>query len=155
MNAIIGKFTEDKNVALIGISTDKMKFGNQLLRELVKKGYTVFPVHPVIKEVNGIVCYSDVKSLPGYVTNLILVVNPVVTEQIVSQLNDTSIKRVWLHKGSGSGSSSDVAIATCRKNGIEVVYGLCPMMFLSPSGMHSFHFWLRKKFGKLPEEFKK
>ena len=49
MNTIIEKFVSDKNIALIGVSSDKKKFGNMLLLELTKKGYTVFPVHPIIR----------------------------------------------------------------------------------------------------------
>ena len=153
MNTIIEKFVSDKNIALIGVSTDKQKFGNALLTELKKKGYTVFPVHPFLAEVNGLQCYPEVKSLPDYVTNLILVVKPEVTEQIIPLLKDSSIQRVWMHKGAGKGSASAVAIEACEKIGVEVVHGFCPMMFLNPSGIHSFHFWLRKYFGKVPEGF--
>lgn len=153
MNTIIEKFTADKNIALIGVSSDKQKFGNVILRELVKKGYTLFPVHPSLKEVEGIHCIPDVRSLPEEVTNLILIVNPAVTDQIVSQLNDSPIRRVWMHRGSGKGSASSVAIERCKAAGIEVVYGFCPMMFFSPSGIHHLHFWLRKKFGNVPAEF--
>jgi len=153
MKAIIEKFVSDKNIALIGVSANKQKFGNALLQELTKKGYTIFPVHPSLTEVNGVKCYPDVETLPDYVTNLIIVVKPEMTETIVSQLNDSSIRRVWMHRGSGKGVASTAAIETCRKSGIEVVYGFCPMMFFSPSGIHSFHFWLRKKVGKVPAEF--
>ena len=153
MNAIIEKFVSDKNIALIGVSADKQKFGNALLHELTKKGYTVFPVHPSLAEVEGIKCVPDVKTLPENVTNLIVAVNPLAAEQLIPQLKDSSIKRIWLHKGAGKGSGSAAAIESCKENGIEVVYGFCPMMFFSPSGIHRFHFWMRKKFGKVPEEF--
>ena len=56
MNAVIEKFVSDKNIALIGVSANNQKFGNILLVELTKKGYTVFPVHPELSEVNGIKC---------------------------------------------------------------------------------------------------
>jgi len=153
MKAIIEKFVGDKNIALIGVSADKQKFGNALLHELTKKGYTVFPVHPTLAEVEGIKCYQDVKTLPDYVTNLLIVVKPTNTETIVRQLEDSSIQRVWMHRGAGKGAASATAIETCKENGLEVVHGFCPMMFFSPSGIHSFHFWLRKKFGKVPAEF--
>ncbi len=155
MNSIIEKFVNDKNIALIGVSQDKTKFGNALMTELSKKGYTVYPVHPAINEIGGVRCYSDVRTLPEYVSNLILVVKPEVTENIVRQLKDSPIKRVWMHKGVGAGSGSAVAIEDCRANGIEEVHGFCPLMFYSGSGMHGFHFWLRKKFGTVPAGFVK
>ena len=155
MNTIIDGFVSDKNIALIGVSADKTKFGNALLSELTKKGYTVFPVHPSLPEIEGIKCYTDVKLLPGHVTNLILVVKPAVTEHIIPQLKGSSILSVWMHKGAGQGSGSAAAIEACKEIGIEVVHGFCPMMFFSPSGIHRFHFWLRKKFGKVPAGFTK
>ena len=153
MKTIIEKFVSDKNIALIGVSANKQKFGNFLLHELTKKGYTVFPVHPSLTEIEGIKCFSNVKSLPCQVTNLILVVNPLAAEQLIPQLKGSSIKRIWMHRGVGKGSGSAAAIEACKENGIEVVYGFCPMMFFNPSGIHNFHFWMRKKFGKVPAEF--
>jgi len=153
MNAIIESFVNDKNIALIGVSADKTKFGNAIFTELTKNGYTVYPVHPTLIEIDGIKCYPDVNMLPVQVVNLILVVSPDVTEQIVLQLKGTSIRRVWMHRGVGKGSGSIAAIESCKENGIEVVHGFCPMMFFSPSGIHRFHFWLRKKFGKVPVEY--
>jgi predicted CoA-binding protein len=126
-----------------------------LLHELTKKGYTIFPVHPSLVEIEGVRCFPDIKALPGHVTNLLLVVKPQTTAQIIHELKDSSIQRVWLHKGAGAGSGSEASLEACKGNGIEVVHGFCPMMFLSPSGIHSFHFWLRKKFGKVPAGFVK
>jgi len=153
MKAIIEKFVSDKNIALIGVSANKQKFGNALLHELTKKGYTVFPVHPMLGEVEGIKCFPDIKTLPENVTNLVVVVNSLATEQLIPQLKSSSIKRIWMHRGVGKGSGSAAAIESCKESGIEVVYGFCPMMFFNPSGIHSFHFWMRKKFGKIPAEF--
>lgn len=155
MNPVIEKFKSDKSLALIGVSANKQKFGNTLLRELTKKGYTIYPVHPSLAEIDGIKCWTNLNSLPEHVTNLLLVVKPEVTVEIVSKLNDTRIQRVWMHRGAGKGSASLAAIEQCKTAGIEVVYGLCPMMFLAATGMHRFHYWLREKLGGVPAEFLK
>jgi hypothetical protein len=55
-------------------------------------------------------------------------------------------------RGVGKGAYSESAHKTCTENSIEVVYGFCPMMFFG-KGLHSFHLWLRKTFGKLPGEY--
>ena len=153
MNAIIEKFVGDKNIALIGVSANKQKFGNALLHELTKKGYTIYPIHPTLADVENIKCFPDVKSLPCQVTNLILVVNPSIAEQVIPQLKDSPIERIWMHRGAGKGTGSVAAIEACKDAGIEVVHGFCPMMFFAPSGIHSLHFWMRRKFGKVPSEF--
>jgi predicted CoA-binding protein len=154
MKQVIDQFINDKNIALIGVSRNPQKFGNALLKELSKKGYNVFPVHPELKEVEGTKCFSSLEDLPDNVKNLLLVVQPKVTEEIVGNINPQKIKRVWMQRGTGKGSASEKAILECTDKGIEVVYGFCPMMFFSPSGIHGLHFWLRKTFGKVPSEFK-
>ena len=153
MIQVIDQFINDKNIALIGVSRDQRKFGNALLKELTKRGYIVYPVHPEIKEVEGINCYPSVDDLPEKVKNLLLVVQPKVTEEIVRQINPQRIRRVWMHRGMGSGSASIIAIEECKRKGIEVVYDFCPMMFVSQNGFHGIHFWIRKTFGKVPSEF--
>jgi len=70
----------------------------------------------------------------------------------VDQCIGTAIKRIWMIRGVGKGAYSEKAHKICREQGIEVVYGFCPLMFYG-DGMHKFHFWLRKNFGKIPEEY--
>lgn len=154
MKKIIDRFINDKNIAIIGVSKDERKWGNALVKELAKQGYSVFPVHPELKDAAGIRCYNALDDLPENVNNLLLAVQPKVTEEIVSRINPQKIKRVWMQRGAGKGSASESAIQECKEKGIEVVYGFCPLMFFSPGGIHGFHFWLRKTFGKLPPDFK-
>jgi uncharacterized protein len=154
MKKVIDQFINEKNIALIGVSRNPQKFGNALLKELSKKGYIVFPVHPELKEAEGIKCLSSLDELPENVNNLLIVVQPNVTEEIVSKINPKKIHRVWMSRGIGKGSASEKAIMECKNKGIEVVYGFCPLMFFPPSGIHGFHLWMRKTFGKLPSEFK-
>jgi predicted CoA-binding protein len=153
MKQIIDQFIKDKNIALIGVSGDEKKFGNALMKELIKKGYSVYPVHPELKESGGIKCYPSLNDLPDQVHNLLLAVQPNVTEEIVSRINPRKIRRVWMQRSTGKGSASEKAILECRNKGIEVVYGFCPLMFFAPHGIHGLHFWMRKTFGKVPPEF--
>ncbi len=154
MKRIIDQFVNDKNIAIIGVSRDEKKWGNALVKELAKKGYSVFPVHPELKEAEGAKCYPSLDDLPEHVNNLLFAVQPQVTEEIVSKINPERIKRVWMQKGAGKGSASEKAIQECKEKGIEVVYGFCPLMFFTPGGVHGFHLWIRKTFGKVPAEFK-
>lgn len=152
MKKIIDEFLEQKHIAIAGVSRNNNKWGNGLMKELQKKGIRIYPVNPFADELEGEKCYHDVKSLPAEVESLIIATKPGDTEDLVRQCKDSGIKRVWMQKGAGKGSASEEAIRFCRENNIPYVYGFCPMMFFG-SGMHSFHFWLRKTFGKMPPEF--
>ena len=152
MKDIIQEFINDRKVAIVGASAKKDNFGRSLLLELSKKGYEVIPVNPKCEEVEGRACIPRVKDLPEEVESVILAVPPALTDEIIEQCIGTSIKRVWMIRGVGRGAYTEKAHQLCKENNIKVVYGFCPLMFYG-DGMHKFHFWMRKTFGKLPAEY--
>ena len=152
MNDTILAFLDDKHVAIVGASNKKDNFGKYLMTELTKLEYQVHPVNPRCEEIDGIKCVSTVMELPKDVESVILAVPSSLTHEIIDQCIGTPIKRVWMLKGMGKGAYSETAHDRCKVNNIAVVYGLCPMMFYGTGG-HKFHFWIRKTFGKLPEEY--
>ena len=152
MKDIIQDFLNDKKVAIVGASAKKDNFGRTLLLELGKKDYEVIPVNPGCKEVQGIACVPTVKDLPKEVASVILAVPPSLTDEIIDQCIGTPIERVWMIRGVGRGAYTESAHQLCRNNNIKLVYGFCPMMFYG-GGMHNFHLWLRKTFGKVPGEY--
>ncbi len=54
-----------KIVAVIGASADRRKFGNKALRAFAGQGYTVIPVNPHEREVEGQRAYASVLDIPG------------------------------------------------------------------------------------------
>ena len=44
---------KSNSIALIGSSNDPRKYGNKILLDLTKKGYTVYPVNKKEKEIEG------------------------------------------------------------------------------------------------------
>ncbi len=152
MKDTIQAFVDDKNLAIVGASSNKDNFGRYLIAELLKLNYSPIPVNPKYDEVEGIHTIPSVKELPPDIKNVILAVPSSLTEEIVDQCIETHIKRVWMIRGMGKGTYTEAAHKKCMEHEIEVVYGLCPMMFMG-EGMHKFHFWLRKRFGKMPAEF--
>lgn len=152
MKQIIEKFLHQKKVAIAGASPKKENFGKYLMTELEKLGKEVFAVNPIYNEIEGKTCLSSVKDLPSGVENLILAVPSELSEEIAEQAVGSGIKRVWMIKGMGKGAYSEKAHNTFSDNQIEVVYGFCPLMFYG-AGMHKFHLWLRKNFGKIPAEY--
>ncbi len=154
MNTTIDAFLEKKEIASAGVSPKKSNMGLSFMKELQKRGYVVHPVNPLYEEVEGIPCADSVKNLPDTVENLILVVNPERAREIIQQCDGTGIRRIWLTQPMGDGAYSPEAVEMLKEKKMEFVYGFCPMMFLG-GGMHKFHFWLRKSFGKTPAEFSK
>jgi predicted CoA-binding protein len=152
MKKTIQDFLDHKNVAIAGASPKKENFGLFLKKELEKRGNHIFPVNPKYKEIEGVACIPSVRDLPADVENLIMAVPPELSEEIARELVGSTIKRVWMVKGVGKGAYSEKAHRVLTENQVDVIYGFCPMMFYG-EGMHKFHLWLRKTFGKLPPEF--
>ncbi len=153
MKKTIQSFVDQPKIAVAGASVNKDNFGRSLVSELGKLNYEVYPVNPGYPEVEGRTCVPSVKELPDDVENLILAVSPHLTDEIVGDCAGSPVKRVWMIQGVGRGAYSEAAHQKCRENGIEVVHGFCPMMFFG-KGLHKFHLWFKKTFGKLPEEYK-
>ena len=70
---------------------------------------------------------------------------------VVEEAIGFGIPRVWLFKGvGGAGSVSPEAVALCRSNGVTVVPGACPLMFLGPvATIHRIHRGVRHLNGSL------
>lgn len=154
MNETIKKFLGHKEIAIAGVSTKDHSWGKDLMKELHKGGYNVYPINPKYNEVEGVKCYNSPDELPENVENLIIAVKPETAVEIVKKLGSTKIKRVWLNQGIGQGAFSEEALNSLKEQKIEYVYGFCPMMFFG-SGLHKFHFWMRKNLGKTPADFSK
>src|SRR5262245_10937105 len=101
----------------------------------------------------GARCYPDLKSIPGSVDGVVIVTRPEVTERIVHDCGEAGVRRVWMHQSLAKGSSvSPEAIEYCRRQGIRVIAGACPMMF-GPRGDfgHRCMRWMMKLTGGLPQ----
>lgn len=146
--ASVDAFLKEKNLAIVGASKNRRKFGNIVYRDLASKGYRVFAVNPNAREVEGNPCYRDLASLPEKVGGAVLIVPPEVTERVVREAHSAGIRRLWMQQG----AESQEAIRYCEEHGIDVVHGMCVMMFTEPVGsLHKVHRWFWKILGKLPK----
>jgi predicted CoA-binding protein len=97
-------------------------------------------------------CYPDVQSIPGGVDGVVIVTRPEVTERIVQQCSAAGIRRVWMHRSMGMGSSvSPEAVEYCRQRDITVIAGACPMMYGDDVDLgHTCLRWILRFTGGLP-----
>ncbi len=145
--ADIEKFFESRAYAVIGVSSDRRKFGNTVFRTMKEKGFTVYPVHPKTDMVEGERCYRSVADLPPEVVSIVTVVPPLVTEGVVREGVAKSVRHFWMQPG----SSSAAAVAAAREAGATVVEGDCILMFLEPvESIHALHRWIKKILGRYP-----
>ena len=146
------KFVEDfisqKNIAVVGVSRKKSKFGNYIYRELKKKDYRVFPVNPKLEFAEGDKCYANLSSIPEKLDGVIINVSPPEAVNVIKDATAAGINRVWLQQG----SQSDEAVKFCKHNNIDCVSNECIFMFTKSLGfMHRTHKWIWNALGKLPK----
>src|SRR6185503_5638169 len=123
-----------------------------IYRRLKMLGHEVFAVNPHLQAFEGDPCYPDLKSIPGGVDGVVIVTRPEVTRRIVHDCVDVGIRRVWMHQSMAKGSSvSAEAVEECRRQGIAVIAGACPMMFGPGVDFgHKCMRWVMKLTGGLP-----
>ncbi|MCF8370630.1 MAG: CoA-binding protein [Bacteroidales bacterium] len=145
---IITDFFENKELALVGVSATKRKFGNVLFKELKKKSFTVYPVHPTIKELEGQSCYSTIADLPDQLKAIVINTKPENTLKLLPEIKAKGIVNVWLQQG----SENQACIDEAKKLGLNFTSKECLLMFLEPVGsIHKFHRGIKKLFGKYPK----
>lgn len=145
------RFLEQPRITVVGATDRRGGFGGTLYKELKARGYEVTPVNPSTNMVDGDVCSPDLASVPGSPGAVLVVVNAAQAVDVVRQCVAQEVRHVWLFKGLGArGAVSDEAVRLCQDNGIDVVAGACPLMFLDPVGLpHQVHRGLRRLRGTL------
>jgi len=124
------EFLAKKKVAVTGVSRTPGSHGsNVVYKRLRERGYQVFAVNPNADEIEGDRCYHDLKSVPGGVDWVVIGTRPETADATMRECAELGIKRVWMHRGPGTGSVSESAAQYGRDQGIRVIDGGCPCMF--------------------------
>lgn len=95
--------------AVVGVSADQSKFGYKVYKRLLAAGYTVYPVNPKLKELEGRQVYPDLSSLPEVPDVVNCVVPPAVTAAIVPLCAEQGIKYLWLQPGAECNEALELA----------------------------------------------
>ncbi len=148
---VIQDFLAQKRIAMVGISREPQSFSVSLFEELCRRGYDVVPVNPNTPNVQGRRCFARLQDIQPPVDAALLMTASGITESIVSDCAQAGIRRVWMYRAGGKGAVSQKAVAFCREQGIQVVPGQCPFMFLpNADAIHRLHGFLRKITGRYP-----
>lgn len=136
-------FFEHKNVAVLGVSSKKKKFGNYIYEKLLDSGYNAFAVNPNADVNNEIKFYKSIEELNN-ISSLVFVTKPNVTNQILTSKLPENIKYIWIQQGAGDDETKSILSSL----NIDFIYDKCVMMYLEPvKGIHKFHRTISKIFG--------
>lgn len=145
MGVEINHFLQSESIAVLGVSSSKMKFGSMAYRALKEKGYKVYGINPSLESIDGDICYAGLSDLPQKVDAAFVAVKPDKVSSFVSEAARSGVKRVWFQQG---GDYSVLAAQACEA-GLEVVQNRCLLMYAEPvGGIHRVHRFFARVFGK-------
>lgn len=145
------EFLAQRRIAVAGVSRAQPDAANIIYRRLRTAGYQVFACNPNAEQVEGDVCYRSINDIAEPLDGVVIATHPDAALAVARDCVQRGILRVWLHRALGGGSVSSEAVAFCEANGIAVIDGGCPMMFIQPVDLgHRCIRWVLDVTGRLP-----
>lgn len=122
----------ENSIAIVGASVDRAKYGNKAVRAFKQGGWTVYPVNPGAKEIEGLPCYASIDDVPGPVHRVSMYVPPGVGRKMLPAIAAKAPKEFFLNPG----SDDEALIAEAKALGLAPIracsivnIGLRPEMF--------------------------
>ena len=144
---LINEFLLDKKFALAGMSRNPKSFSRVIMKDLSAIGYDIIPINPNVEFIDGKKCYSSVTDLPDNIDKLLIMTNKANTDKVLEQAIQKGIKIIWVQQTSDTSKTLHIA----RSHNFEnIITKECIFMFANPTGIHKFHRFFKKLFGKMP-----
>src|SRR5512133_66265 len=143
----IEDFIAAEPVAMVGVSRNPKKFGQQAFKELRDKGLKVIPVNPATGEILGVKAYPNVNALPPEVRSIIIMTRKDQTLGVVKDAKAKGIRNIWIQQM----ADSKEALKELEGSDINYITGECILMHYKPHSIHKFHRTLKKIFGRFPK----
>ena len=106
-----------QTIVIVGASTNRKKYGNKAVRAFKDAGWTVYPVNPREKSIEGIPCYSSLKDIPKPVHRVSMYVPPATGMNLLDDIAALDPDEVFFNPG-----SADAAlIARAREKGLNAI----------------------------------
>lgn len=141
--AQIEKFLKDKKIALVGASANPNKLSHNMVKELMDKGYEVYPVNPKGGELHGIKVYESIADLPSNVDSVYILTNKSRVKEIFAECIKYKKRNIWIYQ------SVEIDIEIPIE--INLIMGYCIIMFINPKGPHLIHKFFSKILSKYPK----
>lgn len=111
-------------IAIAWASKDRSKYGNKILKDLLKKWHDIYPINPKESEIEWIKCFKDLSLLPKDIEVINIVTPPEVTIKILKGANELWFKNVWCQPW----STDDEVKKYLMDNGFKYIVDSCIMI---------------------------
>jgi predicted CoA-binding protein len=119
--------TPRARIAVVGASNNPEKYGNTIVRNLARKGYTVLPVNPRETTIAGLSVAHSLAEVDLPVDIVVMVTHPPVTLAAMKEAARLGFPAVWLQDG----SFDDDVLAYAATAPFRTVHHACVMVVSS------------------------
>lgn len=119
------KAVAGSRVVILGASNKPDRYSYLAFKLLQEKRFVPVPVHPALKEIEGVSVFSSLEEVEKPIDTVTLYVNPTIIEQSISAVIKLAPRRVIMNPG----TESSTAAAAFEQAGIEVVTA-CTLVLL-------------------------
>jgi len=118
---IVDILKNHKKIAVIGLSDNPDRPSYEVAKAMMREGYQVIPVNPVVDEVFGEKSYPSLLDIPGEIDLVDIFRRPEFVDEIVDQAIEKNAKAVWMQLGVINKPAAQKALDA----GLEVVMDRC------------------------------
>jgi predicted CoA-binding protein len=105
-------------VAIIGASSSPSKYGNKAVRAYLRQGWTVYPVNPNEREVEGLRTYPSITDIPGPVDRASLYLPPEIGIGVLEGIKAKGVTELYVNPG----AESDALMAKADALGLNAIW---------------------------------
>ena len=113
------------NVAVLGASNKPARYSYQAVKLLTEKGHVVFPVHPVVAEIEGIPVFKRLADITDPIHTITVYLAPERSAALADDILAARPKRVIFNPGA---ENADVA-QRLKETGVEAM-NACTLVLL-------------------------
>ncbi len=104
------------NVAVLGASSSPERYSYRAVKVLSEHGYSVFPVHPSGKPVDGIECYPSLRAIGRPLDTITVYLSERNSTPLIDEIIEVAPRRVILNPG----AENEELKSRCESSGIQV-----------------------------------
>jgi len=113
------------NVVVMGASNKPDRYSYKAVKLLAEKGHRPFPVHPVLKEIDGLKVYASIRDIEEPLDTITLYLSAENSTKVATDIIEAGVRRVIFNPGS---ENPDLASMLSQK-GIETIEA-CTLVLL-------------------------
>ncbi len=110
-----------KVIAVVGHSDKSSRTSYQIAQFLRRVGYRIYPVNPMIQEIEGQACYANLKDIPEKIDIVNVFRRAEFLAEIVSEALEVQAKMVWGQLGVIDAKAAQIA----QKTDIHLMMDRC------------------------------